>query len=390
MKKILALFSQSVLLLCLFSGCGGNGTLKVGLIAELSGELLYVGESCREAAELFVEEVNRSGGVQVDGTAYEIELVIADCSLDTAMAEKAVMDLAKDEEVIAIIGPNASSNAVAAAGIAEEEKILLISPWSTNPNTTLTDEGKPKTYVFRACFTDIFEGEVMAQFAANEMGIDSAAVLYDMTAEVLISQAERFAMSFKEQEGIISAFESYERGDADVEEQLERIKNTNPDAVFLSTYFLDVANQAQIARDIGITVPFLGSDAWITDSLIEEAGTLLEGSYVCNHYSPESERPETRDFVESYMSKHGRPPDDVAALTYDSMGLLRKALENAEKGERGSVRDAMAQLRRYEGVTGEMFYEENSRDPEKPAVILQIREGKFVYIMDMVIEKERL
>jgi branched-chain amino acid transport system substrate-binding protein len=371
----------------LFTSCGNNtnpdNTIKVGLIVELTGDMPAVGASSRNAAELAVSEINSAGGFTLNGKSYPIELVIEDNASKPDQSVAAANKLISQDNVIAIIGPNASLGAIPAAEIAEYNKTLLITPWSTNPKTTLdTSSGKPKSFVFRACYTDPFEGRVLARFATEKLRAKKAAVFYDVASEAPKSQADLFRQTFTELGGQIVAFETYTTGDRDFSAQLTKIKSAGPDIVFLPAYYNDVGLIAQQARRAGIKQPLVGSDAWSSPELIKLAGGAVEGDYFANHYATDIATPTAKKFIDAYAGKYGNVPDDVAALTYDSMGLLFAALKKSPALDRQAVRDAMATVSDYEGVTGNIKFTPGSGDPVKSAVIMQVKGDKFVWVMN--------
>ena len=379
-----------IFLLCLLISAGfgcqktSDSTVKVGLIAELTGDIPAVGASCKNSAELAAKEINDSGGITIAGKNYTVELFIQDSAAKPDQSAAAAQKLITQNNVIAIIGPNASSNAIPASEIAETSKTVLITPWSTNPKTTQDSRtGEPKNYVFRACFTDVFEGHILGKFAAGNLGVKRAAILFDVASEVLKSQSELFKNSFEKSGGTVAAYETYTTGDKDFSAQLTKIKNAAPQIVFLPSYYTDVPLQVQQAHRLGINVPFLGSDAWSTEELIKMCGSDCEGFYFCNHYSPDTKNPATRRFIETYTAKYGKTPDDVAALTYDAFGLLRQAIVNSGTLDRQTVRDSLAKIKEYKGVTGEMRFLPGSRDPIKGGVIMQIKNGKFSWFADV-------
>lgn len=379
-----------IFLLCLLISVGfgcqktSDSTVKVGLIAELTGDIPAVGASCKNSAELAAKEINDSGGITIAGKNYTVELFIQDSAAKPDQSAAAAQKLITQNNVIAIIGPNASSNAIPASEIAETSKTVLITPWSTNPKTTQDSRtGEPKNYVFRACFTDVFEGHILGKFAAGNLGVKRAAILFDVASEVLKSQSELFKNSFEKSGGTVAAYETYTTGDKDFSAQLTKIKNAAPQIVFLPSYYTDVPLQVQQAHRLGINVPFLGSDAWSTEELIKMCGSDCEGFYFCNHYSPDTKNPATRRFIETYTAKYGKTPDDVAALTYDAFGLLRQAIVNSGTLDRQAVRDSLAKIKEYKGVTGEMRFLPGSRDPIKGGVIMQIKNGKFSWFADV-------
>lgn len=382
MRKTAYLVSIALLLSMLLGACagGGSNTIKVGVDAELTGDIPAVGASCKNAAEMAVKEINDAGGLEVGGKKYQVELFIEDNAGKADQSASAAQKLITQQNVIAIIGPNASRYAIPASEIAESSKVVLISPWSTNPKTTIDAKtNQPKKYVFRAAFIDPFQGRVVAKFALDNLKAKNAAVLYDVASDYNKGIAEFFKQTFEENGGKVVAFETYTTNDKDFSAQLTKIKDTNPDVIFLPNYYSEVPLQIQQAHRLGIKVPFLGSDSWGSAELIKLCGDECEGYYFSTHYAPDAATPVATKFIEGYKTKYGQVPDDVAALTYDSFGLLWQALQSAGKVDRQAVRDALAKIPKYEGVTGNMQFQEGSGDPIKSAVILQIKGGKFVW-----------
>lgn len=387
MRKMIspaALFLLSVI--CMLIGCGDNkqqDTIKVGLIVELTGDMPGVGASSKNAAQLAVNEQNSVGGISIGGKPYQIELVVEDNASKADQSVAAVNKLITQDNVLAIVGPNASLGAIPAAEIAEYNKTLLITPWSTNPKTTLdTTTGKSKDYVFRACYTDPFEGRVLARFVLEKLKAKKVAVLYDVASEAPKSQADLFRLTFEELGGKTVAFETYTTGDRDFSAQLTKIKSANPDVIFLPAYYNDVGLIAQQAHRAGITQPLVGSDAWSSPELIKLSNGTVEGDYFANHYASDIATPTAKKFIDAYAKQYGTIPDDVAALTYDSMGLLFEAIKKSPSLERKVVRDSLATLANYPGVTGNIQFTAGSGDPVKSAVIMQIKGDKFVWVMN--------
>jgi branched-chain amino acid transport system substrate-binding protein len=376
LKKILAILLALTMAGMALAGCGPTGPaeIKIGVNAELTGGIPVVGASCKNAATMAVTEVNDAGGLEVGGTKYKVTLFVQD-NEDKAESSAAVAQkLITQNNVLALVGANASRNAIPAAAIAEDAKVPMISPWSTNPKTT---EGK--RYVFRACFIDPFQGRVVAKFAMDQLKAKKAAVLYDVASEYNKGIAEFFKKTLEEAGGQVVSFETYTTGDKDFSSQLTKIKNAGPDVLFLPNYYSEVPLQVQQAHKLGITIPMLGSDSWGSEELIKLGGKDMEGLFFSTHYAPDIATPVAKKFIDGYKAKYGSTPDDVAALTYDSFGLLFQAIKSAGKLDRQAVRDALAKIPAYEGVTGKMQFKEGSGDPIKSAVILQIKEGKFTY-----------
>jgi branched-chain amino acid transport system substrate-binding protein len=380
MKKALALFTVLATLCAVTAAWAKDDVLKVGVIAELTGDVPAVGDACKKAAETAVKEVNDAGGLVVGGKKVKVELYVEDCAAKPEQSVAAAQKLITERDVAAIIGPNQSKNAIPVSQVAEDNKLVFITPWSTNAKTTIDETtGKPKKYAFRACFIDPFQGKVVAKFSFENLKAKKAAVLYDVASDYNKGIAEVFKAAYENLGGKIVSFETYTTNDKDFSAQLTKIKAAGPEVIFLPNYYSEVPLQIQQAKRLGITVPFVGSDSWGDPELIKLGGADLEGYYFSTHYSEDSQDPIAKKFIDGYKKTYSQGPSDVAALTYDAFGLLFTAVRNAGKTDRESIREALSKLPGYKGVTGEMKFQEGSGDPIKSAVILQIKGGKFVY-----------
>lgn len=358
-----------------FGGCAPKETndIRIGVNAEITGSKPTVGDSCKNAAQLLVTQVNADGGLKVGDKKWPVTLFIEDNEDKPESAAAVAKKLISQNNVLAILGPNASGNAIPAARICEDAKVIMITPWSTNPKTT-----ENMKYVFRACFVDDFQGQVMAKFARDNLKANTAAVLYDVASEYNKGIAEIFKKEFEAMGGKVVAFESYTKDDKDFSSQLTKIKAANPDVLFLPNYYNEVPLQVQQARRLGLTCAIIGSDSWGSDELLKLGGKDLEGCFFSTHYAPDIATPEAQKFIKEYEAKYGKKPDDVAALTYDSLNLLLTAISKAGSLDRQKVRDALANITEFEGVTGKMKFK-GTGDPIKSAVIIQIKDGKFTY-----------
>ncbi len=257
MKKFACLLSLVLVFSIFITACGAKGaggapTIKVGVVAELTGDIPAVGASCKNASEMAVQEINDAGGLDVGGTKYKIELFIEDNAGKADQSASAAQKLITQQNVVAIIGPNASRYAIPASEIAESSKVVLISPWSTNPKTTLDAKTNlPKRYVFRAAFIDPFQGRVVAKFALDNLKATKAAVLYDVASDYNKGIAEFFKQTYEENGGTVVAFETYTTGDKDFSAQLTKIKEAGPEVIFLPNYYSEVPLQIQQAHRLG-------------------------------------------------------------------------------------------------------------------------------------------
>jgi len=381
MRKSFILFAILSFFILTILGCGGDDSskIKVGLIAELTGDIPAVGASCKNAAQMAVQEINDAGGFQFGEKKYIVDLIVEDNAGKADQSVSAAQKLITQKKVVAIVGPNASRYALPASEIAESSKVVLITPWSTTPKTTLDSKtGLPKNYVFRSCFIDPFQGRVVAKFTLERLKLKKAAVLYDVASEYNKGIAEIFKEIYEKSGGKVVAFETYTTNDKDFSSQLTKIKRAAPQIIFLPNYYSEVPLQIQQAKRLGIKVPFIGSDSWGSEELLKLCGKDCNGYYFSTHYAADASTDVTKKFIENYKAKYGSTPDDVAALTYDSFGLLWQALKTAGKNDRQAVRDALTNIPRYDGVTGVMQFK-GTGDPIKSAVILKIINGKFTW-----------
>ncbi|HVO70541.1 MAG TPA: ABC transporter substrate-binding protein [Aggregatilineaceae bacterium] len=353
--------------------CEFAGEIPIGVIGPLTGDIPKVGQSTVEAAQMAVDEVNAACGIEIDGKNYEVTILVED---DESKAESAVAvatRLIVEENVVAIIGPQASKQAVPAGQVADDRETPMISPWSTNPATTLD-----RPWVFRAAFLDPFQGRVMANFVSEKFGAKSVAVLYDVASDYPKGLAENFRDAVQELGITVVAFESFTTGDTDFSAQLTNIIAAKPDVLFTPQYYNEVPLIVQQARELGYEGDIVGSDSWGTPELLTLCGDACNGLYFSTHYAPDIATEVGQKFINAYNDLYGYKPDDVAALTYDAFQLLFTAIKDAQSLDRADIRDALANIQLFEGVTGLMSFDEQG-DPIKCAVIIQIKDGAFTY-----------
>ncbi len=353
--------------------CDFVDEVVVGVVAPLTGEIPKVGQSTVEAAEMAVAEINAECGLEIDGEQYEVFIVVEDNESKAESSVAAATRLIVDEGVLAIIGPQSSKQAVPTGEVANQRETPMISPWSTNPSTTLD-----RPWVFRSAFLDPFQGPVVARFVMEQFGAEKAAVLYDIASDYPKGLAENFRDAFNEAGGEVVAFESFTTNDTDFSSQLTNIIGAEPDAIFTPQYYNEVPLIVQQARELGYEGPIVGSDSWGTPDLLELCGEACEGLFFSTHYAPDIATEVGQTFINNYEEEYGSKPDDVAALTYDAFQMLFIAIEDAQSMEKEDVRDALANIDLYEGVTGFMQFDEEG-DPVKCAVIIEIKDGAFTF-----------
>ena len=356
-------------------------TIKIGFNIPMTGDIPEVGEGSKNAAEMYLADINGAGGLEVGGKKYMLEFVYMDNESKADSAVNAALKLIEQEEVVAIIGPNSSKQAVPGGGTANENRVPMISPWSTNPATTFD-----RPWVFRAAFLDPFQGPVIADFAAKKFGAKTAAVLFDVENDYSVGLAEVFKSSWESKGlGSVVAYESNGTKDQDYSAQLTTIIAAKPDFIFIPENYNQVALIIPQARDLGYKGPFMGSDSWGTPDLVKLCGAQCNGQYFSTHYAAAGATGATKVFIDRYMAKYGSEPADYAALTWDSIGLMVEGIKNAgvvdsnPRKMRKAIRDGLAAIKSFDGITGSSKFDKQG-DPIKCAVVVKISDtGKFVF-----------
>jgi branched-chain amino acid transport system substrate-binding protein len=356
--------------------------IKIGFDIPLTGDIPKVGEGSKYAGEMMLEKVNGAGGLVVGNKQHKLEFIYEDNESKAESATAAALKLITTDKVLAIVGPQASKQAVPTGEVCETNKTPMISPWSTNPRTTAD-----RPYVFRACFLDPFQGPVIANFATEEFGATKAAVLYDVASDYPKGLAEFFKAAFEELhgDGSVVAFETFTTKDRDFSAQLTKIVASGADFLFTPQYYDEVPLIVKQAHELGWDKPILGSDSWGSAELMTLCGDDCKGCFFSTHYAAAGAKGATKEFIDAYNAQYGYVPDDVAALTWDAMGILLQAIQNTGgltgdlDMDREAVKDQLGKIKDFEGITGKMTFTPDG-DPIKCAVIVKISDaGEFEF-----------
>ncbi len=361
----------SLFCLGLFTGCTkSQNEILVGEYGSLTGSTATFGLSTNKGIKMALDEVNEKGGVKTK----KIKLITLDDQGKPDEAAAAVTRLITQNKVVAVIGEVASSLTEAAAPFAQQYKIPLITPSSTNPSIT-----KDRDFVFRVCFIDPFQGFVMAKFAWENLKIKKVAIFRDKANLYSIGLADAFIESFKKMGGTIVTDLSYQEKDIDFKAQLTQMKSKSPEAIFIPGYYTEVGLIARQALQLGLKVPLLGGDGWDSTRLHEIGKEAINGHYYSNHYSTESTDPIVQEFIKKFKARYNEVPDGLAALGYDAAKILVAAMERTTEVTPQNIRDELAKTKDFPGVTGKISINEN-RDAVKPAVIVQIENEKRKFV----------
>ena len=380
--KLLSVLAAGAVFMGALTGCGGGSkgadgdTIKVGGVLEMTGGSASFGISSKNGIDLALKKINEKGVLG----GKKLSLVVADTKSEASEATNAMQKVISQDKVVAVIGPNQSSAVIAAGAINNGSKVVDITPMGTNPDVTVDPKTKKvKPYSFRTCFIDPFQGTVMASFASNELKVKKAAIYIDNTSDYAKGLAQFFKENFIKNGGQVVIEEAYLQKDTDFKSTLTKIKAAQPDFIYIPGYYQEVGLIVKQAREMGITVPMAGGDGWDSAKLPEIAGkAALENTFFSSLYSPDDTSDLNKEFVAEYKKAYNTNPDVFAALAYDSALLVAKAIEDAGSADPAKIAEAMAKIKGFKGVSGEVTFNEQ-HNPIKSAVIIEHKDGKQTF-----------
>lgn len=381
-RLVICLLLVSLLLGSVLGGCkpAEPQTIKIGNLVAMTGGSATWGQSENNALKLIIEKINAEGGIN----GKQIELITYDSRADKLEAVNVAKRMVEQDKVIAIIGAAQSGVANAVREVVNSAKVPLIATTATNPTVTVMDDGSVVPYTFRSCFIDPFQGTVAGQFALKNLNAKTAATLYDIGDEYSQYLSRYFIDAFTAGGGTIVASEAFRTGELDFRAQLGKIKDENPDVIFIPTMQKEAALAAKQARDLGITAVLMGGDGWGSPDIVELSGGAIEGGYFVNLAAMED--PLIQDFLAEYRAKYGEDPVMPNPLmAYDAMLWLADALKrtNGEGGE--ALAKALEETKDLQVLTGILTIDPATHNPlNKPAVIQQVQDGTFVYVETFV------
>lgn len=346
-----------------------SDAIPIGEYGSMTGKQSTFGQSTHEGIQLAIDEINGAGGLN----GKQLQIVGPEDTASQAPNAATAVKRLMGSKVVAVLGEVASSGSMAAAPVCQENRVPMISPSSTNPKVTEIGD-----YIFRVCFIDPFQAAVVAKFAKDTLKANSAAVFYDAGQAYSVGFRDNFKSAFESKGGKIVVEASYSEDDKDYKAALTTIKAANPDVILVPGYYTQAGSIAKQARDMGITVPLLGGDGWDSAELFTYAGGSVGNCFFSDHMSADDPNPTVQNFVKAYQTKYSKVPDALAALGYDAAKLLYDAMKRAKSLDGPDLRDAIAQTKDFDGVTGKITINAQ-RNADKPAVMIEAASGKFKF-----------
>ncbi len=342
--------------------------VKIGIILPISGAIATFGQENANGLKLAMNKISKT-------SKEKLTLFIEDDKSEAIEATNAIRKLLNVNKVSVVIGEVTSSNTLAMAPIAQENKVPLFSPAATNVKVTQVGN-----FISRACFTDDFQGIVMAKFAVNVLKKKKGLIIIDNSSDYSKGLGAAFKTEYLKMGGKLVTDEelTYVQKDMDFNTLIRKIKRADPDVIFLPGYYQEVGLIIKQARALGITAPFLGGDGWDSPKLFEIAGPSIKGNYISSHFAPDDKDPKVQAFVKDYERAYKVKPGAMAALGYDAIGIVADAISRAKSTKPEDINAAILATKNFPGVTGLITIDKN-RNSKKAAVVLETTSSEFIF-----------
>lgn len=384
-KKVVS-FAAIVMTAGIFAGCStaktqtkGNtqtgNTVKIGVNMELSGAAAGYGNSQKQGIQLAAQQINKNGGINVNGKKKKIKLIIQDNKTSTTTSASVAAQLTNNDKVSAIVGPATTNAGTAEIPNITKAAVPSVSPSATDPNYTKQKNGKVQPYVFRACYQNNFQGGTAAKFMTNNLKAKRVAVYADNSSDYGTGLAKAFKKSFK---GTIVDSQYFSEGDKDFNAVLTSFKSKKIDAIYVPGCYTEVGLIVKQARQNGINVPIVGSDGMADPKLAQIAGDKNASKvYYTTPFSDDvaKSNPTAVKFMNEYKAKYHADAPTFSALAYDSVYMIKSAIESEKSADSVKIAQGLAKIKNFDGVTGKITINKN-HDPEKPIAIEQLTNGK--------------
>ena len=375
--KCRTILPVAVALAAALVGCGKKeaATIKIGQAVALTGDNSVWGQPEKNAVEMEIAKINAKGGV----LGKQLELVAYDTRGDATEGVNVAKRLVSDG-VCAIIGPGQSGVAIAMSSVTEPANVAFLATTATNPKVTVDDKtGKVRKSAFRMCFIDPFQGTVAAQFAAKDLKLKTAAIIYDVGSDYSSFLGKYFTDEFVKQGGKVAASEAFRSGELDFRAILGKIKGSKPDILFIPTQQKEASLIMKQAADLGMKPVFMGGDGWASPDLVPLSGGAAEGSYFVNIASLED--PDIQGFVKEYKAKYNADPvmpNPVMAI--DALDAIIDAIVKTNGTDAAKIEAQLELTKDLPALTGKLTIDPATHNPlNKPAIIQEVKGGQIVF-----------
>ena len=374
--RLAALIVGGLMACGIFTGCGEQGAngggsgdeIVVGSNFEMTGNHAQYGTNASNGFKLAIKEVNEAGGIN----GKKIKIVEADAKSEAAESVNAATKLISDDKVAVLVGPAVTANVIAESDVAAQNKVSVIAPAATNPDVTV-ENGEVKPYIFRSCFIDPQQSNVMAEFAAKDLNAKTAVLYLDSSSDYSKSLGKIFKEKFEAAGGQVVMEEAFLAKDQDFKATLTKIQTANADVIFVPAYYEEVGKIVKQARELGITAAILGTDGWDDSKVIDIAGKdALNNTFFCTHYFEGD--PNVEKFLEAYKKEYNADPNVFAALGYDAGKMLIDAIQRGGE-DNEKIRESIETIKDLQVGTGKMTMDPKTHNPIKGIVVIETKDG---------------
>lgn len=386
-KKVVSM-AAIVMTAGIFAGCStaktttkGNQTtgnvVKIGVNMELSGAAAGYGNSQKQGIQLAASEINKNGGINVNGKKKKIKLIIRDNKTSTNTSASVAAQLVNNDKVAAIVGPATTNAGTAEIPNITKAAVPSVSPSATDPAYTLQKNGKVQPYVFRACYQNNFQGGTAAKFIYSNLKAKRVAVLGDNSTDYGTGLAKSFKKQFK---GKVVDTQYFSAGDKDFNAILTSFKNKKVDAIYAPGYYSEIGLIIKQARQMGMNVPIVGSDGMADAKLVQIAGAKNASNiYYTTPFSQTvaKSNPTAEKFLKAYKARYHTDAPTFSALAYDSTYMIKQAIESQKSANSVKITKGLANIKNFNGVTGKITIDGN-HDADKPIAVEHLNNGKVV------------
>ncbi|MGX7091919.1 ABC transporter substrate-binding protein [Hutsoniella sourekii] len=371
-KRMMGFLASASLLMTPLANVQAQETVTIGGNLELTGAAAAYGAPAGQALELAIEQVNKDGGI-LGGKELKAEIIDNRSDLTESAS---VATRLSDSDAVAILGPTATGVSKAAIPVTNEAGVPNMFAASTGDGLTLDDSGNVMDWIFRVCFEDSYQGLAAGKYAASELGKKKAYIITDQALDYSLSLADSFTETFTANGGEIVGSASYQSGDTDFQALLSNLVGQDIDLIYIPGYYTETGLIIKQARELGVDTPIMGGDGYASETLIELAGAENANDiYYTTHFSLQDEDPQVQDFIKNFEAKFGNRPDTFSALGYDAAMLLIDAIERAGSTDREAIRQAIADTKDFDGITG-TFSMDDQHNPTKPTLMIHLQNGE--------------
>jgi len=348
---------------------GAADTVKIGLLAPLTGFAAADGLSVLNSVQLAVERVNQDGGL----LGRQVELVYYDDRADGKEAVALSRKLIQQDRVAGVVGGSYSTPSRAVAPIFEDEEIPFVAAYAVHPDVTTS--GK---YCFRNGFLGMVEGKSAGYVSVELLKAKKIALLTsDNDFGRTLAEGFKAYLGDQGKAAQIVFEQTYPFKEKDFKPYLSKVKEANPDILFASGYYFQTGPIVQQARELGLDIQILGEEGADSPKFLEIAGASAEGFVIVTNLDRDDPRPVVQDFLKTFEQRYQIQPDMVGASAYDAFMIICDGIRRAGSTDGPAIQQAIAATKDYNGLTGVLKGFTDIGEVVKEVQVQIVKDGRF-------------